>query len=326
VLTHAAVVALNHSGVARAVPDGYSRPYVYAYALGQLGWVSLGFYVLYLIACKYFAQITSALAVAGAVFGTGLLHYTAVDLMMSHAASFFSLTWCLHDAIMLRARPDGRTRWLRLGLASALVVMTRLQNGVYLIIPAVAILQAVARAGWRPNTSRVFIGPLLFLAGLVVGFLPQLLAWKWTMGMWAANSYSAETSFSWFKPHLIPILSLLLKWLPVLILGIGGCLILAWRRNDPLVLSSAIGTLLSIYVSASWWAWSIAERTSFDNLATIALGLGWAFSNCARFSRWCPWVGAALLMLWNVPFAIKDCGGEPSELLLCWSRALRLLL
>src|SRR5262249_39819020 len=146
---HAVVSFCNGLG-ARPVPsDGYSRPYVYAYALSQLAWASLGFWLLYLIAQKYFEPVIGALAVATAIFGTGLLRYTAADLMMSHAASFFSLTWCLYEALGLRAEPDHRVRWFRLGAASGLVVMTRLQNGVFLVVPFVAALQSSGRIARR---------------------------------------------------------------------------------------------------------------------------------------------------------------------------------
>ena len=325
-LTHLVLSGLHHLGVEVPPTDGYSQPYVFAYALSQLAWATLGYWLLFLIVCDFFDPMTSALAMLGATFGTGLLRYTSFDLMMSHAASFFSLMWCLHEAIKLRADPAHRARWLLLGAACALTIMTRLQNGLFLIIPAIAILQTARRMYSQRKTTGFVVGILQLLVGFAVSFAPQVWVWKSTMNSLIANGYSAEMSFAWLSPELIGVGWLLLKWMPVLTLGIGGCLVLAYRRHDPILLGLVLTTIGSIYVTAAWWAWAIAPRTTFDNPATVSLGLAATFQASAGIARWLPWLIVALLLVWNIPFVVDNFDGGPVELLAAWFRSFSVLL
>ena len=82
--------------------DGYSKAYVVAFALGQMTRCILGFVLLYLTLLRYFDPQLSSLATVSAMFGTPLLRFTGADLMMSHAAAFFSLTWCFFEASRLQ--------------------------------------------------------------------------------------------------------------------------------------------------------------------------------------------------------------------------------
>jgi hypothetical protein len=324
---HGVLEAAARLGPGWPAPDGYSRPYVLAYALGQLAAATAGFWLLYLATREYFDPVTAALAAVAAILGTGLLRYTAMDLMMSHAASFFSLSWCLYESVRLPARADRRGPWLRLGASSALIVMTRLQNAVFWLIPLAAALRACAAARRDgEGVGRSLRGPILSTSAFAVAFAPQLIVWRLTSGSWVINSYSAEAVFHWRDPRILGVLGLLAKWTVIGACGVIGSAILAYRRRDPVVGASVVGTLLSLYVIASWWAWDIAGRVAFDQLGTIAMGLGVVFEGSRRISPWAPWLGSAALALWNIPLAAADTPGGLSEWLGEWVRGVQVLL
>jgi hypothetical protein len=159
-----------------------------------------------------------------------------------------------------------------------------------------------------------------------VGLAPQLVVWRLASGFWIVNSYSVESDFHWLEPQIFGVSRLLSKWLPVLTASVTGSAILAWRRRDPIVGASVLGTLFSLYLLASWWAWEIAGRAAFDHLATTALGLGIIFQASRRISHWGPWLAAAALADWNIPLIAADSFGGPSEWVREWINGVRILL
>jgi hypothetical protein len=106
-VVHGVTSTLRWAGVGLST-DGYSLPYTMAFALSQMVFALLGVWLLYLTLLRYFTDRIAAIAVVTAWFGTNSLHYTAVDLMMSHAAALFSTAWCGYESVTLsESRRDG---------------------------------------------------------------------------------------------------------------------------------------------------------------------------------------------------------------------------
>ena len=322
--THAVMAA---SSAAEAAPRGYGRPYVYAYALSQLTFGLVGFVLLFRVMRRYFGELISAIAVVGAAFGTELLRYTAADLLMSHAASFFSLSLCLLASVRLREAPERTSRWVACGAAAAFVVLVRFQNGLFLVVPAAAVLVALGATARAPIGVRLrHVGAAI--AGGSAVLAPQLLAWRVMTGEWIFNGYSEEVSFTWLAPHVHEVASLLAKWAPLLVIGAIGTLILAIKRRDAIVAAALLCMVGSTYVTASWWAYAIAPRTTFDNLAPIAFGLAGLAAALRRLRPGSEWAVLVLPGLWNVPFMMLPIqeAGRAGDLLADWYRGVRLLL
>jgi hypothetical protein len=316
---HGAILTARAAGWTTAEADGYGRPYALAYALGQLGWATLGFWRLYRIGCRFFPPRRAALGVGAAMFASPLLRYTAADLMMSHAASFFATTWTLDAALRLRAAPDRRRRWLELGVAAAWLLAVRQQNLVYLVVPAWALWSAL------PVGRRAAGAVAATALGASAGLAPQLLASKAVHGVWVASPYASDLRFD---PRPAAVLDALAApdrlgpWLPVLVLGAAGCIALAWARRDGLLLACAAGSLAAVALAALWAYPDVIARSAFDNLATTAIGFG---AITARFR-----VGGVALssacVVWNVPFVLVDRAGNWPETLSAWWTGLRWLL
>jgi hypothetical protein len=164
--------------------------------------------------------------------------------------------------------------------------------------------------------------------GAVVAATPQLLAWRLMAGAWVVNGYSEEIAFTWLSPHLDGVVALLAKWLPVIVIALFGTLVLAFRRRDAIVAATVAAWLGTLYVTASWWAYGIAPRVAFDNLAPIALGLAGVAAFVGRFRRGAELILVAVLALWNVPFMMLPASPYAGlvNLLLEWFKGLRLLL
>jgi len=128
-------------------------------------------------------------------------------------------------------------------------------------------------------------------------------------GTWLANGYSDEISFSWLSPQVREVGALLVKWLPVLAIGVWGMIGLAWRRRDLLLITLFGCTFATIYISASWWGYEVARRTALDNLAPIAISLTVGAEAVRRVRLGAEWVALALPALWNLPFLMI---GAPS--------------
>ena len=303
-LAHVLVLSAASLGLTHLPADGYSAPYALAFALAQLFWVLLGMILLYRTVAKYYSPKTAALAVITCWFGTNALYYTAADLMMSHAAALFSIAWCSYESVRLRDSCTRWAAWLLVGVSSALVVLVRYQNAVYLLVPGVAALWAIRRALETLPPTRVLLRPLVGLVGFLFAYVPQLCVWKILYGSWLTYSYENE-SFDWLHPHLVESLfdpnQGLAIWLPVLVIGIVGCFLVAVRRRDPIALAAVVALLIHLYVSAAWWYSRLVTRTTFDMLFPLTLGFAFTLDRLERRSVKVAFAFSALLILWSVP-------------------------
>jgi hypothetical protein len=306
--THAILTGLHRAGMPVAT-DGYSAAYALGYALSQMTFAILGMWLLSAALCRYFEPTIAALAVVVAWLGTNALFFTSVMLMMSHAAALFSTSWCAYESVTLREQVDRSSKWLRLGVSAALVVLVRYQNGLVLLVPLVVsapILWADLSTG---NVMRFLRRVSWTAAGALLMLVPQLLVWRAIFGSWLVNSYAQEFAFSWLDPHLVEVLfnptTGLSIWLPILALGLSGCLALAWQRRDAVAFVAAVAWTANLYVNASWWAWDlVVRRATFDILLPVALGIGWGLSVVPTRWRALALIACAALVLWSAPLSV----------------------
>jgi hypothetical protein len=134
-------------------------------------------------------------------------------------------------------------------------------------------------------------------------------------------------AFTWLAPHVREVSALLVKWLPLLVLGICSTAALAFRRRDLLLAALVICFLATIYTSACWWSFDLVLRTTFDNLAPVALGLAVVAHALRRVRPGAEWMAFVLPPLWNVPFMMPydSSAANLAELLGQWRHGLSLL-
>ena len=292
--------------------DGISYPYRQAVCIAGLVYALVGCWFMYRLTRLFFDSTLAAGAVAFTIAGSFMLWYIVKEPSMTHAPSMAgvaALAW-------FWAATHGRRttiQWALLGLLAGFITMIRWQNALFAILPAyealVLLIAAVRRRDTPAITSTLTAGAL-FTACAVVGFLPQMLAWKSIYGSYLAVS-PVGPQIRWWDPHLVDILwssrNGLLSWSPVLYLGAIGLFIFAAAR--PWIgVPSLVAIAVMVYFNASvqdWWGSAGYGGRRFDGtLPLFALGVAAFAERAAAVARRHPMkvvsAAGALLLAWNL--------------------------
>jgi hypothetical protein len=306
------VVIANALGA--AIPrDGFARPYIVAVCLMTALYCLLGLLLCYRLARRFSGDFAATTATLTVFLASPLVFYSFIAMPWSHAPGFFLFALFLTVWMRHWRRPieRGLGSWLLLGLIGGLMVMTREQLGLLLIIPALEALWqygALARSGrWRDALGQLG-RHLAFLVTLVVAVTPQLLAYQVLNGRPAPSSTVAG-KLDWSSPNFLNTLidpgRGAFLWAPVLALGLLGLIWLA-RKDAALALLLLAGFLAQTYINGAFGTtWHLRGAFGFRRLIEctpiFVLGL-------AALIEWLrPRLGAgpilavaALLVYWNV--------------------------
>lgn len=271
----------------------------------------LGFGALLLMHATLKRHFTAGIALGATllVWGTTFLHWYMVQQpTMSHAPSAFaaSLVVFLWDRAR-GARSRGGYLWL--GLAIGLALCIRWQNGVLLLLPGVALIEAVWKK--RQDLAASFVDGLVLMAGTFITALPQMAAWKALYDEWllrhpphGADFLRLDHPFFW--ETLFSSRHGLLSWTPIFWAAYVGFAILLWRRQAvawtllaPLVVMTYVN-----FCSGDWWAGGSFSNRRFDSLLPIlAFGIAASLDLGRRFVGRHPSTAVAAVtlaaVLWN---------------------------
>jgi hypothetical protein len=308
---HLVATRLQAAGAAVST-DGTSFPYRQAVCIGSLFYGLLGCWFAYRFTRSFFPAHLAAAAVALTMSGSFMIWYLVKEPSMTHAASMACVagfTW------MWAATRDRRslTAWAVLGLLAGLMALVRWQNALFALLPAIDALQSLVRAG-RAGDRRALrdaaAGSAAFLVCAIIGFLPQMLAWKSIYGSLIARS-PVGPEIRWTDPHLVDILwsarNGLFTTTPILYLAAIGLAAFALAR--PAIGLPAIAvTLVMIYFNAciqDWWGSAGFGGRRFDGVIPIfCLGLAAFVDNAAmvvrRHATAAITAVLALVAIWNL--------------------------
>jgi hypothetical protein len=307
------------AGIAR---DGFSRPYIVAACMSAALYSLLGLLLTYRLARRYSNQFAAALATITVFLASPLVFYTYIAMPWSHATGLF--LFALFLTVWMRGVYDKGRRgqgdiarsaplktWLLLGLIGGLMVMTREQLGLLLLIPAAHALLAyggLLRQRHWPAIGRLLGYHLAFLAALALSISPQLLAYKILNGRYGPSATVAG-KLDWRSPHFFDTLldpaHGALLWSPVLALGLLGLLWLA-RQDRLLAGLLLLGFVAQTYLNGAFGTtWHLSGAFGFRRLIEctpiIVLGLAclieWAR---ARVGIWPLLLIGLLLIYWNL--------------------------
>lgn len=293
--------------------DGYSRPYIVAVCMMTVLYTLFGLLLSYRLARRYSSDFAATVATLTVFLASPLVFYSYIAMPWSHAPGFF--LFALFLTIWLRdwGRPHTRSlrTWLLLGLIGGLMVITREQLGLLLIIPALEALGgywALLRIrAWRGVAAQLG-HHLAFLGVLALAITPQLIAYQILNGRPAPSSTVAG-KLDWSSPNLLNTLfdpgRGAFLWAPVLALGLLGLLWLG-RRDYRLALLLLAGFLAQSYINGAFGTtWHLRGAFGFRRLIEctpiFVLGLA-ALIEWLR-PRVGPWpilAAAALLIYWNL--------------------------
>lgn len=300
--------AVGRSRAALGAPtdlSGYGPIHVNAVALGTFLYGFLAVLLVHALLRRHFRPGV-ALAAALLMWLATFLHWYMVHQpTMSHAVSA-----CAAAAVLWlwdRGRDDRSTGGaLLLGLAIGLAMCIRWQNALFIVLPAFDLARRAIRR--EPRTG-VATGAAALALGVVLGALPQMLAWNALYGTWVLADPPHGADFVRLDhPFLLQTLFAsrhgLLSWTPVLWAGFLGFVPL-YRRRPALAMPLLAPLVLMTYVNAcsgDWWAGGSFSNRRFDGLLPVfACGLAAAIDAIRSWLRRAP---AAALSIVVLPFVV----------------------
>ena len=292
--------------------NGVSFPYRQALCIAGLVYGLLGCWFTWRLVSLYFPRGLAAMATAFVVIGSFMLWYIVKEPSMTHAPSMAGAAAFIW---MWAATRENRTlrQWALLGALAGFIGLIRWQNVLFALLPmcdALALLASAYRRKDNQALRATLIAGVAFTACAIVGFLPQMLAWRAIYGTFLAVSPVGPQIRLW-DPQLVDILwssrNGLLSWSPALYLGAIGLFIFAWMR-PPVGLAVLLCLGVMVYFNASiqdWWGSAGFGGRRFDGtIPLFALGAAALGERAIRWTSRRPGTvvvaACALLALWNV--------------------------
>ncbi|MBI3577692.1 glycosyltransferase family 39 protein [Candidatus Gottesmanbacteria bacterium] len=245
---------------------GYELPYQLHVGATSVFFALFGLALLYRLLRQFFKEIPALFTTLTIAFATNLFFYGSLDTVNSHALSFFAATLYLTFLV------QKKRNWVAIGLSLGLLGIIRTQDLLYavLLVPF-----AVHR------------GLFLFIIGLFVGFLPQIISWQALYGtFWASPYITGGESFNLLRPHVLSVLfstkSGLFLYAPILLLGTIG--LFFWKNKLRQWVLAVI--ILELFVVSTWSTWwqgaSYGGRMFVSSLPLFAFGIAWVFEWLSR--------------------------------------------
>ena len=277
---HVVAVRLRASG-ADVSTDGTSYPYRQAICIASLFYGLLGCWFCYRLSARFFSHPIAVASATLVIAGSFMLWYLIKEPSMTHASSMAAVAGFVWAWAATR---DRRTlvQWALLGLLAGFMSLLRWQNALFALLPGCdAALQIVRAARTRDAVAlrTVIIASALFLGSLVIGFAPQMLAWKSIYGSYIARS-PVGPQIRWFQPHIVDILwsarNGLLSTAPVLYLaaiGLIGFAVLRPAVGVPALAAVAVMTYFNACIQDWWGSAGFGGRRFDGTIPLFAIGL-----------------------------------------------------
>ncbi|NJP05141.1 MAG: hypothetical protein HC837_05690 [Chloroflexaceae bacterium] len=298
------------------LPDGFGYPYQAAVAIGSIVYGSLGFALAAFSARLFFARLPVALAVILLWLASNTFYYMVFEPSMPHMVSLLSVALVLTIWLRWFHRQPPPVWWkaVLLGASGSLVLLVRMQDAPFLLIPAVSILVAMVQSWRNGETGETIRWVHICLIGSITALIvciPQFLTWRAIYGSWLSMPYvggEPAQRFIWLQPQLFHVLFSsfhgLFIWHPVFLLATIGLFALG-RRDRWLAVALLIVFAIDIYSISAWSYWW--QGDSFGGRKFITMTWAWVLGLAAllawlwsqRRARPLVLLVGVLLILWN---------------------------
>ncbi|HKF93256.1 MAG TPA: hypothetical protein VKB96_01385, partial [Gammaproteobacteria bacterium] len=283
-----------------------------------------------------FSQL-AALTAAGLLWlASNSFYYMAFEPSMSHMVSLFSVALLLTIWFVWFRNVERPTlvRAVALGAAGGLVLLVRLQDAPFLLLPYGYLLLQCIRT-WRAGSIRAaqhwLLCGLITSACTLIIFAPQLAVWQQLYGTWAVSPYFEDhiPAFDWLHPQIGGVLFStfhgLFTWHPIYLFALCGLAVVA-KRDRQLAIALVALLLLEVYIVAAWWAWwqgdSFGGRMFLSAIWIWVLGLAGAIEWVRARRLFYPMLVVGLLLIvWNSLSLIQyRLGFVPMSAPLTWEQ------
>ena len=292
-------------------PDGSEPLYQAGVALATLLYGTAALFLLMDALRRWVGPWAAFWATVIAWVGSPLRFYLAVLPGAAHGVEFFAAVLVLRAALALRDRPDPRRAALA-GAACGLAFLTRSQDGLLLLVPALLVAFA-----WRAIGARSVVRAWLSTgAAFAVVALPQVAVWQAMFGTPLLIPHRAihGDTFLHAEPELVGALVSerggLFASHPAMLAAVLGLALLARRdwRYVAAVLPVVVGTW---YLNASVFDWYHVRR--FTGIVPLLVpGLAVALAPLAAWPLACAVLAFALLRYDVAVDTLRAVPGDPA--------------
>lgn len=253
--------------------NGYGLIYQASSALTNIILGLFGLYLIFLLVKKYFLKEIAFLTALTLFSATNLFFYLAIEPVNSHAASFFVAS--LFTYLMLSYKDKGTKKNLLLGIISGFLGTIRTPDGLIGLTAAASTLQSK----YKSKITKFAI----LVIGFIIGFLPQLLLWKFFYNKYF-NIYLSSAKWGYGFDLLHPHIGFLLfdpekgffVITPIMFFAFIG-LFLFKKKDKSLFIYALSYFLLQVYLISSWADYSQGGSFSIRMLIStypfLAFGL-----------------------------------------------------
>lgn len=315
-VAHLGVLFSRHFFHSYIPADGFSKPYLYACAIGSATLGFLGLLLSWSIARRLFSQRAAFLAILGLWWASGLPVYMYFVPFMSHAHSVFIVALFLW--YYWRSYPNRTLRqWLLLGVLGGLMFTTYYVNLLFILIALMDIAERLWQEGRKP-LREALNSTATFGIGVFLGALPVFVINQIVLGTPFDLGYG--NPFDFLHPQLFNLLFSsehgLWTWTPIIFLACLGFWPLL-KRDKGLGIRVILVSFLYTYVIASYDYWhgfsSFSNRMLLSLTPMFLLGLSGfigAIEEAIESRRipfrkyWVPSV-LGLMVLWNIGFIFQ---------------------
>lgn len=229
---------------------------------------TVGLFLLYQLQTPFFKKRNIILSTISIFLATNLLFYGAVDVINSHALTFFLSSLLLFLWIQ---KPNTKHAIFE-GIIIGLLMLIRPQEAIFLVLPLTTLV--------LERQKIMLLSPLM--TALV--FSPQILIWKLEWGNFFVNPYLHVATFNFLRPQFWGVLfnpgTGLFLWTPIIILALAG-LVLFSKKQPKVGIPMLLVFFLELYVISSWSIWwegaSYSARMFISSLPFLGIGLTYLF-------------------------------------------------
>lgn len=312
----------NHLPVQPVSRDGYVGFFRVIVPLGTLFYAFCGIYFTNKFLRIFYSPSIAALAITTTILSTSILWYVVGQVTMVHVHSFAFvsfLTYLSMPLFRINFYDIDAIRYVCIGAILALIGMIRLQDLIFILIPAIPILKQCCDLIYSRKYEPLKKGLFKIIIGFVTFafcFSPQAIYWKVVYGHVLINTYAdSNESFNFFQPELFNVLFStnhgLFLWSPLTLFALIGSICLFKRMKDwrLLIFSLLLSFGATWYILSSWHDWPLGYSFGARgfNCLTVFFCLGWGEILFQLWRRRAIAISAcALIVFWNLQLLMQQ--------------------
>lgn len=308
-------------------PNDFSSIYPWVYLLNSITFGFLGLALSYKVLESGFGKKIALCSIVIGVLGLPIGYYIWFEPTMAHAISFGFATIFLISAIhwMKTLKKYSQNKGLKplfwaslaMGFSLGVSCTIRFTNVLFALVPFIFAVKVWKNLDGTYAVSLPRIGffclALATMAALI-GFSPQLIAWKKIYGSWILYTYQGGTLSIWPKyafKILFGLRNSLFVWSPLAIIAVVGLFIGA-SSGKVFPLSGLIVLGSFVWVYGSWEGYSLGHGYGMRGLVDCSFFFFLGFAEIMKTLKgralekpFLLKIGALLilfLVLWNLYF------------------------